>query len=209
MTSAAIVYIACLVLAIPTSAAEVEGADGGTTYAKNGNTYTVRHVFQSSCQAEDLLAVCFEFKHLHKFYRESKVRLIESGPNWQTVEYRADYTICSSTAVYKKTLVRTQGKVSFTMLSCQVSGWGLPGMTASSGSYMVKDDGKNRTLTYEQSVTLDREIGALDWLLIKNKTKAFFADFEEYVRQQDKTSTQEKLTPPEKKSASPLTRSHR
>lgn len=203
MTFAAIVFIGGSALAVPAPGAEETETDGGTTYSKNGKTYTVRHVFQSSCRTEELLAICFEFKHLQKFYRASKVRLLESGPDWQKVEYRADYTICSSTAVYKKTLTRTQGKVLFTLLNCQVSGWGMPGMSASSGGYTVTDDGKNRTLTYEQSVTLDREIGALDWSLIKSETKTFFADFEAYVQQQQDTSPRLTPTVPEKKPAPP------
>lgn len=189
---AAVILIGGIVLAAPSSSEEVTEVDGATTNAKSGTTYSVRHVFQSSCPTEDLLAVCFEFKHLQKYYQESKVRLVESGPDWQKVEYRTDYAICSSTAVYMKTLIRPQRKVTFSLLSSRVSGLGIPSMTASSGDYTVTDDGKIRTLTYAQSVTLDRVISALDWLLIKHKTKIFFGDFEGYVRQQGQTSSQQK-----------------
>ena len=202
ITFFAVILIGERVLAAPSSSEEVTEADGATTYTKNGTSYSVRHVFQSSCSTEDLLAVCFEFKHLQKFYQESIVRLVESGPDWQKVEYRTDYVICSSTAVYMKTLIRPQKKVSFTLLSCRVSGLGIPSMTASSGDYTVTDDGKTRTLTYAQSVTLDRVISALDWPLIKRKTKIFFGDFEEYVRQQAPFSTQQKSTPVDKKADS-------
>jgi len=202
ITLAAVILIGGIVLAAPSSSEEMKEVDGATTYAKNGTTYSVRHVFQSSCPIEDLLAVCFEFKHLQKYYQESKVRLVESGPDWQKMEYRTDYVICSSTAVYMKTLKRPQKKVSFTLLSCRVSGLGIPSIMASSGDYTVTDDGKIRTLTYAQSVTLDRVISVLDWPLIKRKTKIFFGDFEEYVRQQDQLSSQHKSTPVEEKADS-------
>jgi hypothetical protein len=192
-----IVLAAAFGLAVPVPAAEETETDGSTTYVRKGNTYTVRNVFQTSCTTPELLAVCFDFKHLQQFYHGTEVRLVASGPNWQKLEYRTDYKIGTSTIVYKKTLDRAKGKANFIMLSYQATGWGVPAMTASAGSYTVTDDGKTRTLAYEQSVTLDREIGPLDWSLIKSKTRTFFTDFEAYVRQQEKIAAPAKPVPPE------------
>ena len=206
-TLAAAILLGGSVLTGPSLAEQSKEIGNATTFAKNGKSYSVRHVFQSSCRTENLLAICFEFKHLQKFYRESNVRLVDSGQDWQKVEYRTDYAICSSIDVYRKTLIRQQGKVSFTLLSSQASGLGMPGMTASSGTYTVTDSGKIRTLTYAQSVTLDREISELDWSLIKSKTKAFFADFEKYVRLQGQAPSQQKIVPPDEKTKHPAMKS--
>ena len=181
-------------------AADAEPA-GGTTYAKDGATYTARHVFQSPLPAADLLAICFDFKHLKRFYHESEVQLLESGPDWQTVEYRTDYKVGTATAAYKKTIARARLTVGFTMLRHRVSGWGMPVMTASSGSYAVSSSNDLRSITYEQSVTLSNEIGALHWTMIKRKSNGFFTDFEAYVRQQEalrakSEQPQNKGTPP-------------
>ena len=191
-----IALAAVLGLALRGTAAEESETDGSTTYVRKGNTYTVRNVFQTACKTPELLAVCFDFKHLQQFYHGTEVRLVASGPDWQKLEYRTDYKIGTSTIVYKKSLDRVKNKANFIMLSYQATGWGVPAMTASAGSYTVTDNGKTRTLTYEQSVTLDREIGPLDWSLIKSRTKTFFTDFEAYVRQQEK--------PPQKPQAKPL-----
>jgi len=177
-------------LALRGTAAKMPETDGGTTYARNGNTYTVRNVFQSSSKTPELLNICFDFKHLQQYYHGTEVRLVALGPDWQRLEYRTDYMIGTSTVVYKKTRDRAKNTVSFTMLSYKATGWGIAALTASSGSYAITDDGKIRTLTYEQSVTVDREIGPIDWSLIKRKTKAFFTDFEAYVRHQEKPPEQ-------------------
>ena len=170
-------------------------AAGETTYKKDGNTYTARHAFQSSLPADDLLAICFDFNHLKRFYRESEVKLLKSGTDWQTVEYRTDYKICASTAIYRKTVDRAEHAVRFTMLSHQVSGWGMPAMTASSGSYAITSANDSRSVIYEQSVTLSQAIGVLDWMMIQRKSDAFFADFEAYVRQQEAARAKQAETP--------------
>ncbi|MBN1864798.1 MAG: hypothetical protein JW808_07850 [Victivallales bacterium] len=54
-----------------TSTAEME-TDGGTTYMRTGNTYTVKHVFQSSSEMADLLSICFDFKHLEGYVRHQE-----------------------------------------------------------------------------------------------------------------------------------------
>ena len=61
----------------------------------------------------------------------------------------------------------------------------MPAMTASSGSYIISNSIKLRTITYEQSVTLKHEIGVLDWAMIQRKTTGFFTGFEAYIRQQE------------------------
>jgi hypothetical protein len=157
----------------------------GTTYAKDGSTYTARHVLQSSLQTADLLSICFDFKHLQGFYHGSDVKLLKSGADWQTLEYRTDYKVCASSATYQKTVDRAKNTVRFTMLNHQVSGWGMPVMLASSGSYAIEYTTNIRRLTYEQSVTLTREIGPLDWAMIQRKTTEFFTGLEAYIRQQE------------------------
>ncbi|MEI6178151.1 MAG: hypothetical protein WCS43_14755 [Verrucomicrobiota bacterium] len=181
-------------------AADAETA-AGTTYAKDGATYTARHVFLSSLPAANLLGICFEFKHLKEFYHQSEVKLVKSGTDWQTVEYRSDYKVGTTTATYKKTIDLARHTVSFTMLSHRVSGWGMPVMTVSSGSYAISTSGNPRSITYEQSVTLSKEIGTLDWMMIQRKTNGFFADFEAYVRQQE--SLRAKSAQPPKKGSKP------
>jgi hypothetical protein len=166
------------------SAAETV-AGSGSTYTKDGATYTARHVLQSSLQAADLLSICFDFKHLQGFYHESELKLLKTGPDWQTVEYRGDYKVCTSTATYKKTLDREHNTVRFTLLDHQVSGWGMPVMTASAGSYVISNNDKLRTITYVQGVTLKHEIGVLEWSVIQRKTSDFFTGFEAYIRQQE------------------------
>ena len=169
----------------------------GTTFTKDGASCTARHVFRSSLPVEDLLEICYEFRHLKEFYHESEVRLLKKGADWQTVEYRTDYTVAALTTTYRKTIDRARHKVGFTMLDNKVSGWGIPVMKALSGSYAISASGGLRTITYEQRVTLGSEIGALDWTMIQRKTNAFFADFEAYVRQQE-TLRQKSSHPPEK-----------
>ena len=172
-----------------------------STYTKDGATYTARHVLQSSLQAADLLAICFDFKHLQGFYHQSQLKLLNTGPDWQTVEYRSNYKIGTSSATYKKTLQRAHNTVRFSMLDQQVSGWGMPVMTASTGSYVISNNAKLRTITYEQSVTLKHAIGVLDWTMIQRKTTEFFTDFDAYVRQQEAlpaklAAAQKNPTPP-------------
>ena len=172
-----------------------------TTFATEGATCTVRLVFRSPLPAADLLEICFEFKHLKEFYHESEVRLLKKGADWQTVEYRTDYTVGTSTATYRKTIDRARHTVGFTMLDNKVSGWGIPVMTALSGSYAISASGDLRTITYEQSVTMDKEIGVLEWTMIQRKTNAFFADFEAYVRLQE--ARRPKTSQPPKKGNPP------
>jgi len=179
-----------------------EAATGvGSTFTKDGATYTARHVLHSSLQTADLLSICFDFKHLQGFYHESELKLLKAGPEWQTVEYRTDYKVCTSSATYKKTLDRAHNTVRFTLLDHQVSGWGMPVMTASAGSFVISNNDKLRTITYDQSVTLTHEIGVLDWAMIQRKTTGFFADFDAYVRQQEAlpakpAASQKPATPP-------------
>ena len=181
------VFTLVTVIDLTSLAASAAGtvADSGSTYTKDGATYTARHVLQSSLQAADLLAICFDFKHLQGFYHESELKLLKTGPDWQTVEYRGDYKVCTSTATYKKTLDREHNTVRFTLLDHQVSGWGMPVMTASAGSYVISNNDKLRTITYVQGVTLKHAIGVLDWAVIQRKTSDFFTDFEAYIRQQE------------------------
>ena len=183
-----------------TSAAET--ATGvGSTFTKNGATYTARHVLHSSLQTADLLSICFDFKHLQGFYHESELKLLKTAADTQEVEYRSDYTVCTSSAIYSKTLDRAHNTVRFTLLDHQVSGWGMPVMTASAGSYVISNNGKLRSITYEQSVTLKHEIGVVDWTLIQRKSAEFFTDFDAYVRQQEAlpakpAASQKPATPP-------------
>jgi hypothetical protein len=180
-----LVAVTGLGLAVEAAMAAETPSDEGTTFTKDGSTYTARHVFQSSLQTVDLLSICFDFKHLRGFYHGSEVKLLKTGPDWQTLEYRSDYKVCTSSATYNKTLDRAHNTIRFTMLNHQVSGWGMPVMIASSGSYAIDNNAKIRTITYEQRVTLTREIGAFDWAMIERKTRDFFMDFDAYIRQQE------------------------
>ena len=77
----------------------------------------------------------------------------------------------------------------------------MPVMTASAGSYVISNNGKLRSITYEQSVTLKHEIGVVDWTLIQRKSAEFFTDFDAYVRQQEAlpakpAASQKPATPP-------------
>jgi hypothetical protein len=157
----------------------------GTTLAKDGRTYTARHVLVSSLPTTDLLAICFDFKHLQAFCPGIRIKLLKSTPDSQTLEYRNDYQVWTSSATYQKTIDRAQHTVRFTLLNHQVSGWGMPVMTASCGSYTIRSTPQARTLTYAQSVTLNHEIGSPEWALIQQKTRTFFANFEAYIRQQE------------------------
>jgi hypothetical protein len=181
----ALVLVAVIGLAAQATSVAGPPTEAGATFTRHGATYTARHVLHSSLQTADLLSICFDFKHLQGFYHESELRLLKIEPDSQTVEYRGDYKVCTSTAAYRKTLELPLHTVRFTLLYHQVSGWGMPVMTASTGSYVISDTDKLRTITYEQSVTLKHEIGALDWAMIQRKTTGFFTDFDSYIRKQE------------------------
>jgi len=172
------------VIGLPALAA-ASHVETGSTVAKNGNTYTARHVIHTSLKTPALLSICFDFKHLQGFYLKSEVKLLKSGQDWQTVEYRTDYKISTSAASYRKVIDRANRTIRFTMLDHQVTGWGIPIMTASSGNYTISEGKVSRNLVYEQSVTLNREISTMDWAMIQRETRGFFTDFETYIRKQE------------------------
>lgn len=164
---------------------EETNAANSSNFARQANTYTVRHEFKSSLGIVDILSICFDFKHLKGFYRGTDARLIDSGSDWQTLEYRIDYKVCKSTATYKKTIDRQNKKIRFKLLRHEVWGWGIPVMTTSSGSYTINENGKDRTIIYEQSVTLEKEISDIDWMIVQRKTQDFFTSFDMYLKQQE------------------------
>lgn len=145
-------WIIATVLLLTGFAGPARADEPAYRFSHGDTRYEFEGSFRTGADAECLLTMLFEFRHLRRFVTHAKEVILENeGEGWQEVTYRYENFFYRARSTFRRTLNRAENRVDYRLIHLEEDGLIRPGIRSISGYYAVSGGGDARTVTFYQT----------------------------------------------------------
>ncbi len=180
-------YISAVLYFITVLAPSVQARERGDrlhpviTY--HDSTYIYACSFQTGHTKEYLFEVFHKYIHIKKYVDKTNIMtsLIEEGGGENVISYRYRYMVGTIQLTFIRKIDTATNRVIFDLRESSSTSRLIPRALQTNGYYEVMDNGNERTVTYFQQTTLDRNLIWLYIQIINHETKIFLKELVAYL----------------------------
>ncbi len=157
----------------------------GVSYelSRDGNLYTFHGSFRTLSDRNCLLSILYDFDHLRKFVTcPNAFSLLQIGINWYDFCCTYRVLLSENQLIYRKTLKREEGKVTFEMIAGRQNIKFIPEVLSSSGYYEIIPEKDGYQVVYFHQDRLSPSFSRDIYLyLAKKEAVKFLQGLKDYV----------------------------
>ncbi len=129
-------------------------------FTQSDSSYTFYGSFRVDSNAECLLAISFEYKHVKALNREAtEVILIDSGNNWNKISFTYQTLgLLKNESIWFRVLDKENKTVEFNLLSSINNSSLMPEITSSSGFFKLRSEEEYYIMEYYQECVLTEKM---------------------------------------------------
>ena len=162
--------------------ATASSAPNGGTLDYHGDQYSYTIHLASSLDTARLCSLFYDYRNMGEYTKNAAVCLIDTLQDSYTVSQRHRYLYYDSKYVFSRRRVLDSCRIDIQLLSFWQNLTWVPHVTGIHAYFEFRSGADSATLTYSQTVTLDRQLGWFYMKIIRIKLDSFARDLTRFIR---------------------------